>query len=67
MLRDFGKIHRYLRRSDANSDTIEDSTRDQHSSPVACNLERGSHEPEDTGVQEGIATTELVGDGSSDD
>lgn len=60
VLRDLGKVHRYLRRRDADRDAVQHSSADQHPTTRDSSLERRPDEPEDAREEKGIAATELV-------
>jgi hypothetical protein len=67
MLGNFCKIYRDLRGCDSDRDTVEYTSSNEHPFAIACDLEGSSEKPEDTRVQKGITTADLVRKRSSND
>lgn len=65
VLGNLGEVDWDLRRRDANSDTVQDATSNEHAATSDSNLQSSTDEPPETGEKKGIATTKLVGDRTS--
>lgn len=51
MLCNLGEVHRYLGGCDSDSDTVKDSSGDQHATTNSGCLDGGSNEPEHTAIK----------------
>lgn len=60
MLCDLRKVHRNLGGSDSDSDTVKNSSSDQHATTDCGCLDGGSNKPKRTAVKEAVAASEEV-------
>lgn len=67
MLRNLSKVHGDLRARDANTDTIQNPTRNKLSKVLAGDLNSRTDEPPETCKEDRVPTSPFVRDGSSDE